>query len=62
MTRLLPARRRRARLRRCRAMAAASSVRSMPTGHQAMHRPHPTQPDVPNWSHQVESLWVSHWR
>ncbi len=44
------------------AMAATSSVRSMPTGHHAMHRPHPTQPDVPNWSHHVESLWVSHWR
>jgi hypothetical protein len=43
-------------------MAAASSVMSMPTGHQAMHRPHPMQPEVPNWSHQVESLWVSHWR
>ncbi len=27
-----------------------------------MHRPHPTQPDVPNWSTQVESLCVNHWR
>ena len=26
-------------------MAAASSTRSMPTGHQVMHRPQPTQPD-----------------
>ena len=43
-------------------MAAASSVMSMPTGHQAMHRPQPTQPDVSNWSHQVDSLWVSHCR
>jgi len=24
--------------------------------------PHPTQPVEPNWSHQVENLWVSHWR
>ncbi len=29
-------------------IAAASSVMSMPTGHQAMHRPHPTQPEVSN--------------
>ncbi len=29
-------------------IAAASSVMSMPTGHQAMHRPQPTQPEVPN--------------
>ena len=29
-------------------IAAASSVMSIPTGHQAMHRPQPTQPDVPN--------------
>ncbi len=29
-------------------MAAASSVMSMPTGHQVMQRPQPTQPDVPN--------------
>ena len=43
-------------------IAAASSVRSMPTGHQAMQRPQPTHPEVPNWSHQVPSLWVSHWR
>jgi hypothetical protein len=34
----------------------------MPTGHQTMHRPHPTQPDEPNWSCQVPSLWVSHCR
>ncbi len=41
-------------------MAAASSVRSLPTGHQAMQRPQPTHPEVSNWSHQVDSLWVSH--
>ena len=29
-------------------MAAASSVMSMPTGHHAMHLPHPTQPDSSN--------------
>ena len=29
-------------------MAATSSVMSIPTGHHVMHRPHPTQPDVPN--------------
>ena len=29
---------------------------------QAMQRPQPTQPDVSNWSHQVDSLWVSHCR
>src|SRR3712207_6048003 len=40
--------------------AAASSVMSMPTGHQAMQRPHPTQPEVPNWSYQEASLWVAH--
>jgi hypothetical protein len=28
--------------------AAASSVMSMPTGHQAMQRPQPTQPLVSN--------------
>jgi hypothetical protein len=43
-------------------MAATSSVRSIPTGHQVMHRPQPTQPDVSNWSIQVASLWVIHWR
>src|ERR1017187_3575315 len=37
-------------------IAAASSVISMPTGHHVMQRPHPTQPEVPNWSHQVPSL------
>ena len=42
--------------------AATSSVRSMPTGHQVMQRPHPTQPEWPNWSIHVPSLWVSHWR
>ena len=42
--------------------AATSSVMSMPTGHHTMHRPHPTQPELPNWSCQVPSLWVSHWR
>jgi hypothetical protein len=25
-----------------------SSVTSIPTGHQVIHRPHPTQPDMPN--------------
>ena len=44
------------------AMARSSSRTSMPTGHQAMQRPQPTQPDEPNWSHQVANLWVSHWR
>jgi len=43
-------------------MAADSSVMSIPTGHHTMHRPHPTQPDVSNWSHQVDNLWVIHWR
>ena len=27
-----------------------------------MQRPQPTQPELPNWSIQVASLWVSHWR
>src|SRR5581483_1655624 len=45
-----------------RASAEVSSVMSMPTGHQTMHRPHPTQPASPNWSCQVPSLWLSHWR
>ena len=35
---------------------------SMATGHQVMHRPQPTQPEVPNWSIQVASLCVIHWR
>ena len=43
-------------------IAATSSVMSMPTGHQVMHRPQPTQPDVPNWSCQVPSLCVIHCR
>ena len=43
-------------------MARTSSVMSMPTGHQVMQRPQPTQPEVPNWSIQVASLWVIHWR
>lgn len=43
-------------------IAAASSVMSMPTGHQVMHRPQPTQPDTSNWSIQPASLWVIHWR
>ena len=34
----------------------SSSRTSMPTGHQVMQRPQPTQPDVPNWSHQVAEL------
>ena len=43
-------------------IARTSSRMSMPTGHQAMQRPHPTQPSVPNWSCHVASLCVSHWR
>ena len=43
-------------------IAATSSVMSMPTGHQVMQRPQPTQPELPNWSCQVPSLCVSHWR
>ena len=43
-------------------IAATSSVMSMPTGHQVMQRPQPTQPEEPNWSYQVASLWVIHWR
>ena len=34
----------------------------MPTGHQVMQRPQPTQPDSPNWSCHQASLWVIHWR
>ena len=45
-----------------RRMERTSSVMSMPTGHHVMQRPQPTQPEVPNWSIQVASLWVSHWR
>ncbi len=44
------------------AIAFSSSRTSMPTGHQVMQRPQPTQPELPNWSHQVANLWVSHWR
>ena len=29
-------------------IARTSSVMSMPTGHQVMQRPQPTQPEVPN--------------
>ena len=43
-------------------IAATSSVMSMPTGHHVMQRPQPTQPELSNWSCQVPSLWVSHWR
>ena len=43
-------------------IAATSSVMSMATGHHVMQRPQPTQPELPNWSCQVPSLWVSHWR
>src|SRR5271169_3051019 len=43
-------------------MARASSVISMATGHHVMQRPHPTQPEVPNWSIQVASLCVIHCR
>ncbi len=34
----------------------------MPAGHQVMQRPHPTQPEDPNWSVHAASLWVSHCR
>ena len=44
------------------AIALSSSRTSMPTGHQVMQRPQPTQPELPNWSHQVANLWVSHCR
>ena len=44
------------------AIAASSSRTSMPTGHQVMHRPQPTHPELPNWSYQVPNLCVSHWR
>ena len=37
-------------------MTASSSRTSMPTGHQAMQRPQPTQPLDPNWSHQRREL------
>ena len=37
-------------------------VMSMPTGHQVMQRPQPTQPEVPNWSIQLASLCVIHCR
>ena len=43
-------------------IAVSSSVTSIPTGHQAMQRPQPTQPELSNWSYQVPNLWVSHWR
>ena len=43
-------------------MAAASSVMSIPAGHQVMQRPQPTQPFSPNWSTHVASLCVIHWR
>ena len=43
-------------------IAETSSVMSIPTGHQVMQRPQPTQPEVPNWSIQVASLWVIHCR
>ena len=43
-------------------MARTSSVISMPTGHQVMQRPQPTQPELPNWSIQEASLWVIHCR
>jgi hypothetical protein len=33
-----------------------SAVMSIPVGHHAMHRPQPTQPDMPNWSCQVPNL------
>src|SRR5271165_6941485 len=43
-------------------MARASSVRSIPTGHQVMQRPQPTHPEVPNWSIQYANLCIIHWR
>ena len=43
-------------------IAVSSSVTSIPTGHQVMQRPQPTQPELPNWSCQVPNLCVSHWR
>ena len=43
-------------------MAPTSSVMSIPTGHQVMHRPQPTQPELPNWSIQEASLCVIHCR
>ena len=42
--------------------ARTSSVMSMPTGHQVMQRPQPTQPDIPNWSIHAATLCVSHMR
>ena len=44
------------------AIAASSSRMSMAAGQKVMHRPQPTQPQAPNWSHHVANLWVSHWR
>ncbi|MCU0477990.1 MAG: hypothetical protein MUE92_04495 [Chloroflexi bacterium] len=44
------------------AIALSSSRTSIPTGHQVMQRPQPTQPELPNWSHHVPNLWVSHCR
>ena len=41
-------------------MAATSSVMSMPTGHQVIQRPQPTQPLRPYCACQLPSLWVSH--
>src|SRR5947209_387689 len=43
-------------------IACASSVISMPTGHQVMQRPQPTQPVEPNCSYHVDSLCVIHCR
>jgi hypothetical protein len=43
-------------------MAPTSAVMSMPTGQAVRHRPHPKQPEVPNWSTHDASLWVIHWR
>ncbi len=43
-------------------MAATSSVRSIPAGHQVIQRPQPTQPSTSNCSFQVPNLWVNHWR
>ena len=42
--------------------AAASAVMSMAAGHHVTHRPHPTQPEDPNWSCQDASLCVIHCR
>ena len=44
------------------ASAWSKAVVATPTGHQAMQRPQPTQPEAPNWMAQHDSLWVIHCR